>query len=157
MIFGEPLRNAAEHGNMNALKYLILFSADINMVNTKGVSPLLLASERNHYDIVAILLNYTANINIENDQKETPIIASCRLGNLQVVNLLLSRNPSPNLNKQNKDGKTALEVAIDNHHSVIVVALVRKGAQLPFQHTSNKDTLFLQKLCSVGDVHLVKM
>ena len=153
---GEPLRNAAEYGNTDAMKYLIRFSADINMVNTKGVSPLLLACERNHLHSVEILLNYTANINIENDQKETPLIASCKLGNLQVVNLLLSSSPSPLLTTQNKDGKTVLEVAIDNHHSAIAMALRTKGAQLLCQHTSHTDTQFLQKLCTVGDVQLVK-
>ena len=154
---GEPLRNAAEHENTNAVKYLMEFGADVNMVNTKGVSPLLLACERNHVDIVEILLNYTADINIETNQKETPLIASCKLGNLQVVNLLLSRNPSPNLNKQNQEGKTALEVAIDNYHSAVVVALDKKGAHLPLQHASHKDIQFLQKLCRVGCVHLIEM
>ena len=154
---GEPLRNAVEHGNTNAVKYLLQFGAQGNMVNTKGVSPLLLACERNHVDIVEILLNYTADINIETNQKETPLIASCKLGNLQAVNLLLSRNPSPNLNKQNQEGKTALEVAIDNYHSAIVVALDKKGAHLPLQHASHKDVQFLQKLCRVGCVHLIEM
>ena len=72
------------------------------------------------------------------------------------MNLLLSNNPSPHLNKQNKDSKTALEVAIDDHHSAIAMALIRKGAHLPFKHTSSMDIQFLQKLCVVGDVGLVK-
>ena len=33
---GEPLRNAAENGNMDAVKYLIQFGAEVNMVDTKG-------------------------------------------------------------------------------------------------------------------------
>ena len=37
--YGEPLRNAAEHGNMNAVKYLIEFGAEVNMVETNGVTP----------------------------------------------------------------------------------------------------------------------
>ena len=153
----EPLRNATEHGNTNAVKYLVQFGAQVNMVDTKGASPLLLACKENHLDIVGILLENAANINIETDQKETPLTVSCKCGHLQIVNALLSSIPSPDLNKQNKDGKTALEVAVDNHHSATTMALVKKGARIPFKHASYRDTQFLQKLCSVGDVDLVKM
>ena len=152
---GEPLRNAVEHGNISAVKYLIQFGAKVDNVDTNGVSPLLLACKRNHLHVVEILLNYTANINIKTDQKETPLMESCQNGNLQLVNCLLSNNPSPFLNDKDKDGKTPLEVAIDNHHTTIVMALIKKGAQLPLQHTSHSDVQFLQKLCSVGDVGLV--
>ena len=154
---GEPLRSEAEHGNMNAVKYLIQFGPEVNMVNAKGVSPLLLACKRNHLDIVAILLTYTADINVETDEKETPLLASCEFTNPQLVNLLLSNSPSPLLDKPNKDGKTALEVAIHNHLSAIVMALIQKGAHLPYKDTLHWDIEFLQKLCSVGDVSLVKM
>ena len=152
---GEPLRNAVEHGNISAVKYLIQFGAKVNKVDTNGVSPLLLACKRNHLHIAEILLNYTANINIKTDQEETPLMESCQNGNLQLVNCLLANNPSPFLNDKNKDGKTALEVAIDNHQATIVMALITKGAQLPLQHTSHRDVQFLQNLCSVGDVGLV--
>ena len=154
---GEPLRNAAEHGNINAVKYLIQFGAKVDKVDKNNVSPLVLACKRNHLHIVEILLNYTANINIKTHQKETPLLEACQNGNLQLVNLLLSNNPSPILNKKNKDGKTALEVAIDNHHATIVMALIKKGAQLPLQHTLHRDPQFLQNLCTVGDVGLVSM
>ena len=154
---GEPLRNAAEHGNISAVKYLIQFGAKVNMVDTNGVSPLLLACKGNHLHTVEILLKYTANINIKTDQKDTPLMESCQNGNLQLVNLLLSHSRSPFLNAINKDSKTALEVAIDNHQATIVMALVSKGAQLPRPHTSHRDAQFLQKLCSVGDLGLVSM
>ena len=154
---GEPLRNAAEHGNIDVVKYLIKFGAKVNMVNVKGVSPLLLACKGNHFDIVEILLNYTADVNVETTDKETPLAASCKYTNPQLVNLLLSNNPSPLLDKQNKDGKTALEFAIDNHHSGNAMALVHKGAQLPSKQALYWNIQFLQKLCSIGNVSLVKM
>ena len=90
------------------------------------------------------------------NEKETPLIVSCANGNLQIVNLLLSCNPAPNLNKQNKDGKTALEVAIDNYHSAIVMALVNKDAHLPPKRTACMDIQFLQKICRVGEAGLLK-
>ena len=154
---GEPLRNAAEHGNIDVVKYLIKFGAKVNMVNVKGTSPLLLACKGNHLDIVEILLNYTADINVETADKETPLAASCKYANPKLVNLLLSNNPSPLLDKQNKDGKTALEVAVENHHSGTAMALVHKGAHLLFKDALNWNIQFLQKLCSIGNVSLVKM
>ena len=154
---GEPLRNAAEHGNINAVKYLLQFGAEVNMVDAKGVSPLLLACKGNHLDIVEILLNYTADINVVTDEEETPLIASCKCISPHLVNLLLSNNPSPLLNFKNKDFKTALEVAIDNHHSATAMALVQKVAHLPFTYAFCWNADFLHKLCSVGNVSLVKM
>ena len=154
---GEPLRNAAAHGNLNAVKYLIEFGAEVNMVNAKGVSPLLLACKGNHLNIAEILLNYTADINAETDEKETPLLASCKDTNSQFINLLLSNNPSPLLDKRNKDGKTALQIAIDNHQSTAAMALIQKGAHLPFNHALHWNIGFLQKLCSIGNVPLVKM
>ena len=154
---GEPLRNAAAHGNLNAVKYLIQFGAEVNMVNAKGESPLLLACKGNHLDIVEILLNYTADINAETDEKETPLLASSKHHNPQLVNLLLSKSPFPLLDKRNKDGKTALEIAIDIQHSATVMALVQKGARLPFKHALHWNIEFLLKLCSIGNVPFVKL
>ena len=183
---GEPLRNAAEHGNINVVKHLTNFGADVNMKSTNGVTPLLLASKGNHLDIVEILLSSGANINVETDEKETPLTASCTNGNLQIVNSLLSNSPLPDLNHQNCDGKSPLEIAIDNYHSEIAMALINKGAHLPTEwasdslvkkraHSSSPMTAhsltrthspvewvsdqnkqFLQKLCHVGNTYLVK-
>ena len=96
---GEPLRNAAEHGNISAVKYLMQSGANVNMLDTNGVSPLLLACKGNHLDIVEILLNYTANINSKTYQKDTPLMESCKNGNVQLVNLLLSNSLSPSLSE----------------------------------------------------------
>ena len=64
---GEPLRNAAEYGNTNAVKYLIQYGAIVNLASSDGVTPLLLASKGNHLDIVDILLKYGADVNIESN------------------------------------------------------------------------------------------
>ena len=152
---GEPLRNAAARGNINAMKHLIQFGAEVNMVNANGETPLFLGCKGNHLDVVGVLLNYTANVNTETNQKETPLTASIANGNLSTVNLLLSNNPSPNLTKENTDGKTALEIAIDNQHSAIAMALVKKSSGLPYKYTTNKDIQFLKNICHVGDVGLV--
>ena len=128
---GEPLRNAAEHGNIHAVKCLVNFGADVNMKSATGVTPLLLACKGNHLDIVDILLKYAANVNVETDQNETPLSASCTNGNLQIVNSLLSNRQIPDLNQQNRDRKTPLEISIDNYHFEIAMALINKGAHLP--------------------------
>ena len=153
---GEPLRNAAEYGNMNAVKYLIQYGADVNLVSSDGVTPLLLASKGNHLDVVDILLKYTADVNIETNKKETPLTISCKTSNLQLVNLLLSSNPVPDLNQKNHDEKTPLEIAIDNQQAAIAMALFKKGANLPLECTSQSNDQFLKKLCHVGKTDLVK-
>ena len=153
---GEPLRKAAEHGNINAVKHLIQFGDDVDMKNAKGETPLLLACKENHLATVDVLLNYTANVNIETHQKETPLTVSCKNGSLEIVNLLLSNNPLPDLHQQNKDGKTALEVTVDNHHSAIAVSLISKGASLPLKYASRSNNQFFQNLCHVGITDLVK-
>ena len=153
---GEPLRSAAKHGNINAVKHLINFGANVNMKSTTGETPLLLACEGNHLDIVDVLLNCTANVNVETDEKETPLTASCTNGNLQIVNSLLSSSKVPDLKHQNRYGKAPLEITTDNYHFEIAMALVNKGAHLPTEWGSSSNEQFLQKLCHVGNTDLVK-
>ena len=153
---GKPLRNAAEHGNLNAVKYLIQFGAEVNIVNTNGVTPLFLACKGNHLDVTDVLLKYTANVNVETDEKETPLTASCKNGNQEIVNLLLSNTPAPDLNQKNYDEKIPLEIAIDNHQSAIAMALINKDAKLPLECASKLDDQFFQNLCHVGNRDLVK-
>ena len=153
---GAPLRSAAEHGNMHAVKHLINFGADVNMKSTTGVTPLLLACKGNHLDIVDILLKYAANVNVETDKKETPLSASCTSRNLQIVTSLLSNSPIPDLNHKNRDRKTPLEISIDNYHFEIAMALINKGAHFPTKWLSDEDNQNLQKLCHVGNTDLVK-
>ena len=153
---GEPLRSAAEHGNLKAVKHLIQFGAEVNMMNANGVTPLFLACKGNHLDVADVLLKYTANVNTETDQKETPLTVSCKNGNQQIVNLLLSHSPAPDLNQKNHDQKTPLEISIDNQQSTIVMALVNKGAKLPLECAS-QSYQFFQSLCHVGNTDLVKM
>ena len=153
---GEPLRSAANHGNINAVKHLIDFGADVNIKSTTGVTPLLLACKGNHLDIVDILLKYAAHVNVETDEKETPLTASCTNGNLQIVNSLLWNSTVPDLDQQNHTGKRPLEIAIDNYHFEIAMALINKGAHLPTEWASDSNNQFLQKLCHVGNTVLVK-
>ena len=154
---GEPLRNAGERGNLNAVKYLIQFGAKVNMMNAKGVTPLFLACKGNHLDVADVLLKYSANVNTETDQKETPLTASCKNSNQEIVNLLLSNSPAPDLNQKNHDEKTPLEVAINNQQSTIAMALVNKGAKLPLEcATSQSYDQFFQNLCQFGNTDLVK-
>ena len=154
---GEPLRNAAEQGNLNAVKYLIQFGAEVNMMNANGVTPLFLACRGNHLDVADVLLKYTANVNTETDKKETPLTVSCKNGNQQIVSLLLSNSTLPDLDQKNADKKTPLEVAIDNHQLTFAMALVNKGAKVPLEcATSQPYDQFCQNLCHVGNTALVK-
>ena len=148
---GEPLKIAAQYGNVKAVHYLIEYGADVDYPGGwHDTTPLIHACWNNDLDVVNILLQNNADINLC-DNGHTPLTACCWNGNLELVNRLLSNNPAPDINQKiEDDGVTPLGVAIYHCHSAIVNVLISKGATLSFERES------LYKLCKVGNIDLVR-
>ena len=83
----------------------------------------------------------------ENTNLDTPLIAAARMGNLDVLKAILKKKDEINLNAVNKDGMTALMVAVDQGKESIVKELisligvdlnVKKGTLTASKIASNK-------------------
>jgi ankyrin repeat protein len=119
-----PLHFAVSINNIEIVKVLLhhnrfFLRIIVNVKNKNGKTPLDVAREKNHLDIVALLEPVTFT------QEE--LFTACRDGNLQRVMEFIVRGF--NINVQDKDGKTALNIARENNQLAIVEALEAASKQ----------------------------
>ncbi len=73
-LFGDyPINIAATRGDLNEIKLLLKFGANINTKGEHGYSPLHNAVEQGYIDIVQFLVERGANKNILNDDGISPL------------------------------------------------------------------------------------
>lgn len=122
-----PLMTAVMAGSYSNVKFLLSSEedlllpdkkvADVNSINSRGNTALMLIAESNCKAkdarlIAEELLNSGADINAVQEDGLTPLMLAAYSANLEIVNLLLVRGANPNL--KNVIGNTALEIAIHN-------------------------------------------
>ena len=83
-----------------------------------------IAVSRGYFDIAKYLLEKGSNINNLDKDNETPIMYCAYNGNINILNLLLQYEPD--LKIKNKDGKTALDIAIEKGDQQIIKILKGK-------------------------------
>ena len=67
------IHDAANDGNIEAVKQHLADGADVNAKNRHGDSPLHLAAQMGHKEIVELLIAKGADVNAKNDYGETPL------------------------------------------------------------------------------------
>ena len=114
------LQQAAYHGEIDVLTWLLDQGVDVNLGDFMGRTALHYAVHSNHNEIVKVLLKSGANPNVCDWRKSTPLHDACSLGNLDIVQLLLQcDNINPGL--QNSLGRTpAMEAAIKKQNNLLV-------------------------------------
>jgi hypothetical protein len=109
---GKALCNAAEAGDVNEVKRLLVQGADPNFeTGPKCATPILIAAHRGYTDVVRILISTGANINKQNTDGLTPLMAASMSGHVETLTVLCENNAD--LNFQTVMGKyTALMLTI---------------------------------------------
>ena len=86
------MTNAASHGHMMIIDYLIVnHQADIDRVNVREMTPLLLAVKNGMWTCVEYLLDHQASIEHCDKQKRTCLIIAASEGHLAVIDSLLEK------------------------------------------------------------------
>ena len=116
---------AAENGNEDIVEVLIeCEKVGLEIPDMHGTTPLGVAADRNHEGVVRRLLGASrpANPNARDENGQTPLFNAAFYGHLGIVELLLD---APGIDPQvgDSDGKTALEVALENGNTSVVEAL----------------------------------
>lgn len=108
---------AAANGDMESLKVLLAYRADINAANKFKMTPLLYAVKTNNTELAKYLLDRQADVKQINTAGETALYLAASAGNLDLVNILLTLGSDYNAVAAN--GLTALKAAQKNGHTAV--------------------------------------
>lgn len=112
-----PIHLAASNDCSEVLVALISrYKVSANQKTRDGVTPLHLAAEKNHYATVDLLLQFGADVDAQTESGFTPLHFAARAGHrdIRTADLLLGRYGNARYNIKTKEGKTALDLALEN-------------------------------------------
>ena len=81
------LLNACERRNIEGVKVLLEYNANINVQDEFKKTPLILACDANSYDMVKILLEHNADINIQTKSGYTALILAAMHNHINIVKI----------------------------------------------------------------------
>lgn len=123
-VYGVPIIYAVEHNNMEAVRKLLEFGADVNF-NYNGTG-LHTAVKNKNMEILSLLLENGADVAQLNNQGENPLFEAVRGGDIAFVEKLIENGTPVNIMNHNK--KTPLSLAIENRNEQLMKYLLAHGA-----------------------------
>jgi ankyrin repeat protein len=94
-----PLHFAASKGHLEVTRILLELKADVDSLNSEGLTPLQRASEgqrKGYLDIMRLLLDHGARVNVHDNRRNTPLHFAASEGHLEVARMLLERKADVN-------------------------------------------------------------
>ncbi|CAF1399925.1 unnamed protein product [Adineta steineri] len=154
-IHGETaLTNAASHGHIKIIDYLITnHQADIDRINSRQMTPLLLAVKNGMWSCVEYLLDHHASIEHCDKQKRTCLIIAATEGHLAVIDSLLEKGA--NVHHEDEEGLTALSWACLKGHYHACETLLNHGSDI--NHEDINGRIPMDMASFYGDVQLVQL
>eukprot|EP00096_Caligus_rogercresseyi_P007639 TRINITY_DN2559_c0_g1_i1.p1 TRINITY_DN2559_c0_g1~~TRINITY_DN2559_c0_g1_i1.p1 ORF type:complete len:238 (-),score=34.40 TRINITY_DN2559_c0_g1_i1:36-749(-) len=123
-----PLIIASSAGHEKILRLLLSFGAEVNTVTDQGRTAFFYAVSRNRVSIVRLLIESKANVNLQDKFGASPLHRLAGVGHIEMMNLytdILSKEVKPDL--RDKEGNTALHVAIDAGSLSLIEGLLKLG------------------------------
>lgn len=121
---------AADKGYKKLTQHLLEWGSahDVNVRDSLCNTPLHYAAQRGHIDVVRVLLAQpNVDINAENHRNETPLHLAAKEGRYQVVKeLSLETTGRLRAAEEDKDDRTALQLAVENRHKDIQKLLLER-------------------------------
>ena len=142
-----PLIIAARNGNLDSVKMLLRYKADIEARGTvkvddqviEGCTPLWAAAATGHLDVVKLLIERNADVDGRTLTNSTPLRAAAYDGRLDIVNCLVENGAD--VNARNNFENTPLMVACYNGHMNVVTYLIERGAKMDLQDKKGNTAL----------------
>jgi ankyrin repeat protein len=120
-----PLYRSVAFNQLESVKILLEYGADVNLQNRLGESPLHQAANNNFMEISKVLLENGASPNLGQNDGDTPLHHACAKGHVEMVKLLLKYYADPM--KPNKVlCKTPIDYAIESNNTEIIQLLHQK-------------------------------
>jgi serine/threonine-protein phosphatase 6 regulatory ankyrin repeat subunit B len=121
-----PLISAVNLNDLNSVKLLLKYEANINEKQVDGSTPLMFAAEAGYEAILNYLIENDADINTKRNDGSTAISLASECGNIKIVENLIENDA--NLNIKTNEGFTPLMWASQFGHKDIVKLFLDKGA-----------------------------
>lgn len=151
----QEILEAVRDGDITTLKKLLKPKTNLDFVNSKEMTPLMMASADNNLEIVKMLVEAGANINQKNKENgKTALMYAAALGYLEVCEYLLSQK-NILINAKDKEGKTALMHAVSNARTEIVKLLIEKKANVNARTNTEESALSIA--IKIGRPEIVKL
>lgn len=125
-----PLHEAVRYGNLEIVQMILNAGANVNAKDNLGKTPILLAiPEKNSLEIYKTLLKFKADAT-EKDMYGDTALHTATMTNVPVAVLQELVNGGAEINARNKEGVTALLVALENHNLQHVQFYASHGADI---------------------------
>jgi len=98
--------------------------ADIDSPDVYSWTPLLFAAKNGSVGLIRMFLELKANINHEDKNGNTALLIASARGHVEAVKVLLDHKASW---KPGEDGLNCLDVAIENQHGDVVMAIIKNS------------------------------
>jgi hypothetical protein len=118
--------DAAEDGNIEAVKQHLASGADVNVKDTNRWTPLHYAAWKGHKKIVVTLIAKGADVNAKN-RYGTPLHLPAGSGHKDIAKLLIANGADVNV--KDVGGDTPLDWAINRNHPEIADLLRKSGGK----------------------------
>ncbi len=125
-----PVADAAQHGDLEAVRRLLRDGADVNAAQGDGMTALHWAAERGDRELAEVLIYAGARVDAGTRIGHyTPLHLAARAAHGQVVALLLEAGSDPDARTTNS-GASPLHLAAGAGHPAVIAALVKAGADV---------------------------
>lgn len=147
------LDHAAENGNLEIVRTLVLGGARANLTNEAGRTPLMYLRDKATEKLVRELLSAGAKVNARDQSGGTALMNAASLSNYVVVKELIENGAKVDL--KDDDGKTALMFAATNEDPRIAKLLIDAGATVNAKDEAGKTALMMA--AEEGDPQTVRL
>ena len=136
------LADAAQQGNMQAIRTLLKEKVDVNAAHGDGMTPLHWAAFNDDLEAATMLIAAGASPKATTrDGAITPLLVACKNGNPAMVKAMLDAGADPN--NATADGATALMTAAISGSADTVTLLLERGAPVNARESAHEQTALM--------------
>ncbi|OXA43686.1 ankyrin repeat domain-containing protein 29 [Folsomia candida] len=135
-----PLFLAAQNGDIDTLRLLLKYGAELDQPNCDGGTPLFVACQEGHDMMVRELLALGADPNHPMKDRATPLFVAAQNGHCTITRLLLSKGAIVDIRRI--DGATPLWISCQMGHATVCSSLLEKGAFVDALRNDGASPLF---------------
>ena len=146
---------ACENGNVDAIKVLLKYRADLDIANADGDTCLHVVARRDYCkDVIHTMIKNGADVNAKNMFNETPLMKAHKKGNIDATKELL--NAGADHKMLDGFGDAWIHRAIDGgYRQELIQTMIDHGADVNAINKHN-ETAFM-KACKTGNVDAIKL